>query len=218
MDSWDWGRRAFEGAWRFLYIHNFGARLGIGAINIDIFYNNQKIYKAAEIINNMDLSASPKYYIKTYYNCEDKYALFIFDNIIHHSNKLIESDEIDKHYTDRPVSNLIDINNGHCEDLSVTVHKNIVESEFNESRVEIMNRVWKKYGPGRQLHSWIKYKTKQGKEYHFDSECPWGVFNWKHLPAMFRAANYLDQSKFHDQHPLKDPYNDVRGFYGLKNK
>jgi hypothetical protein len=167
---------------------------------------------------DIDISNAPSYYIKNYNKCDDPYAIFIFDRILSHTNKLILSKEIDEVYENMPVRNATEINNGHCEYISVATYNDIVESNFNEKRSKIINRVWKNYGPGKQLHSWIRYTTKDGNEYHFDSECLWGVQNWIYLPTIFRRIDMIEYSRFHDQHPLEDPYNDVRGFYGLKNK
>lgn len=165
---------------------------------------------------NRDLTTAPEYYVEDADDCEDQVAVAIMEAINRRVNALIDSDEIDRFYPE-PCCRPVDVNRGHCEAVVIYVYDSLVEAGFDEEKIEILNRVFIPYGVDKQRHSWIAYHAPNGKDYHFDAECPWGVHPWYYLPTFHRHPNEFNQPEiqFYTADPRNDPYNCIRGFVGM---
>lgn len=163
----------------------------------------------------------PKILIQDSATHADPFALYIMEKIYTRAELLIERDDVDKYYAENFEADLsvewyASVNNGHCEDIVAYVLDELANSEFDSSRISPKGRVYKR--GGHPAHYWIQYETEDGDYFHFDAEAPWGVADWKSLPAI-RATlpriMLLTEQK--DVDPRDDPNNKVLGITGMEN-
>jgi len=143
---------------------------------------------------------------------EDDFAKFISDRIYTYCEDLIGRSEIDEFYgEERQVGWYSDVSKGHCEALAVYVYNEVENSNFNTDRVSFLGRIHSETAD--DYHTWIRYTTPTGDEYHFDAECPWGINNWKQLRPV---QNKLITILLNSEETTIDPRNresTIRGLY-----